>query len=369
MQFAAMPTVYPYEIKSLVQNELSAVTKKKEKRLETKAFLNNTLSQDKLIEFFDQDFVSNRLRKYRLIDPKEIDLAVYDRASVLSDYRAYTENGFTSDQVAFEFLNDAFGINLIADKNPNLLFNKRGELQLGVNPIFTTTNLRNLVKIANNALFKLKLLSLIDSSEENLNTPTIAYNPLLALSSDISKQLKEQIKELKSGEKNKVIKEYFEKHFKAATLDNERTSAFSTIEKLYNISNSASYLNPEGNLEYAVREWNHLLDSASKINNVKNIYELRGHLNPESNNFLEYSLIMNAMFRKDDGTRRTTNSGEGVYLEILNMSGFTIGKTRGDKTTNLSGDGKLLQDFLSFDNNLFKLKTRNEVNSETLYIS
>ena len=348
MQFAAMPTVYPYEIKSLVQNELSAVTKKKEKRLETKAFLNNTLSQDKLIEFFDQDFVSNRLRKYRLIDPKEIDLAVYDRASVLSDYRAYTENGFTSDQVAFEFLNDAFGINLIADKNPNLLFNKRGELQLGVNPIFTTTNLRNLVKIANNALFKLKLLSLIDSSEENLNTPTIAYNPLLALSSDISKQLKEQIKELKSGEKNKVIKEYFEKHFKAATLDNERTSAFSTIEKLYNISNSASYLNPEGNLEYAVREWNHLLDSASKINNVKNIYELGGHLNPESNNFLEYSLIMNAMFRKDDGTRRTTNSGEGVYLEILNMSGFTIGKTRGDKTTNLSGDGKLLQDFLSF---------------------
>lgn len=345
MQFAAMPTVAPYEVKSRIKSTAAKVSKNKDSVMEHVTFLNNTMSQEKLIEHFDQNFVTNRLRKYRITDSTESTLAVFDSAGVLSDYAAYKEVGFTSDKAVFEFLNDAFGIDLINNKNPNLLFNKKGEVQLSVNPIFTPTNIRNINKIANNALFKLNLISMLPSE---VTVPTVGSNPLLTLSSDISKQLKAQIDALPNNPKNKEIKEYLAKHFKAATLDNERTSAFSTFEKIYNISNSASYISPEGNLEYAIREWNHLLDTVSKINSVQTKFDLTGHLNPETNNFIEHSIIMKRMFRADDGTRRLTNSGEDVELRVTNMSGYTIGTTMGDKTTNLTGDGKLLQDFIAF---------------------
>ena len=345
MQFAAMPTVSPYEVKSRIKSTTVKESKDKDTVMEHVTFLNNTLSQEKLIEYFDQNFVTNRLRKYRITDSSESTLAVFDSAGVLTDYSVYKDTGFSSHKAAFEFLNDVFGIDLIGNRNPNLLFNKKGELQFSVNPVFTPTNTRNILRIANNALFKLNLISMLPSE---LTAPTVGSNPLLTLSSDLSKQLKAQIDKLGSSPKEKAIKEYVAAHFKFATLDNERTSAFSAFEKIYNISNSASYISPEGNLEYAVREWNHLLDTASKINSVESIYDLSGHLNPETNNFLEYSLLMKKMFRADDGTRRFTTAGEAVELRVANMSGYTIGTSMGDKTTNLTGDGKLLQDFISF---------------------
>lgn len=345
MQFATMPTVSPYEVKSRIKSTTVKESKDKDTVMEHVTFLNNTLSQEKLIEYFDQNFVTNRLRKYRITDSSESTLAVFDSAGVLTDYSVYKDTGFSSHKAAFEFLNDVFGIDLIGNRNPNLLFNKKGELQFSVDPVFTPTNTRNILRIANNALFKLNLISMLPSE---ITAPTVGSNPLLTLSSDLSKQLKAQIDKLGSSPKEKAIKEYVAAHFKFATLDNERTSAFSAFEKIYNISNSASYISPEGNLEYAVREWNHLLDTASKINSVENIYDLSGHLNSETNNFLEYSLLMKKMFRADDGTRKSTTAGEAVELRVANMSGYTIGTSMGDKTTNLTGDGKLLQDFISF---------------------
>jgi len=345
MQFAAMPTVSPYEVKSRIKSTTVKVSQDKDTVMEHVTFLNNTLSQEKLIEYFDQNFVTNRLRKYRITDSSESTLAIFDSAGVLTDYSIYKETGFSSHKAVFEFLNDVFGIDLIGNRNPNLLFNKKGELQFSVNPVFTPTNTRNIVRVANNALFKLNLISMLPSE---LSAPVVGSNPLLTLSSDLSKQLKAQIDKLGSSPKEKAIKEYVAAHFKFATLDNERTSAFSAFEKIYNISNSASYISPEGNLEYAVREWNHLIDTVSKINSVDSIYDLSGHLNPETNNFLEYSILMKKMFRKDDGTRRVTTAGEDVELRVANMSGYTIGTSMGDKTTNLTGDGKLLQDFISF---------------------
>ena len=346
MQFASMPTVVPMNIKATVEKG----TEKGAPKLSLKAstFMENTLSQGSLIEFFDQDFVENSSRRYRNTDINDINLPTFDIKSVLDDYEGLVP--FT-DQVAFRFFKEVFGIDLYANIPETTLFNRKGEFNFKVNPKISPLALKNINFMARKAIDKMTLVDEINRSNiKDLKdvVPGATSGPLATWTSDISEKLSRAIKnQLSDLPATSKIRQIYESYKGVTTYKNERRNFYNTVESFNNLSNSASYLSIENNLEWSIREWNHMLSTVEEINNVNNISELAGHLNMEVNNFPRYSAWFKRIFDAS-GNRRLNQAGEPVTLEVINFSGMQIGDTTGKKTTNLSADSKLVQDFLGF---------------------
>lgn len=343
MQFASMPTVVPMNIRSKVESPLTKDAPKKV--LKTSVFLENTLSQAALIENFDQDFVENSSRRYRNTDINSVSLPTFDIKSVLDDY---TKLFPFTDKVSFRFFKEVFGMDLYGKYTEAQLFNAKGEFNFKANPSISPTSLKNINYMSKVAMSKLQLVDLIsrsNNSELKGFIPIQTSGPAATWTTDISKSLQDKIKSLDSKD---PIKEFYTQRFKGVvTFKNERRNFYNTVESFYNISNSASYLSIENNLEWSIREWNHMLSTVEDINSVSNISELSGHLNLSTNNFPKHSAWFKKMF--DSGGNRLRNAaGEFVKLEVINFSGMQVGDQIGRKTTNLSADSKFVQDFLGF---------------------
>lgn len=342
MQFASMPTVVPMNIRASVEAPLTKDQPKKV--LKTSVYVENTLSQNTLIELFDQDFVEDSLRRYRNTDINDINLPTFDVKSVLDDYLNLAP--FT-DQVSFRFFKDVFGIDLYGGIPETVLFNKKGEFNFKANPKISATALKNINFMGRFAINKMSLIDMISKSNNSdliSLAPGTTSGPTATWTTDVSGRLRAAIKALPKGDK---IKTFFEGTFKADTYKNERRNFYEVVETFYNSSNSASYLSIENNLEWSIREWNHMLNTIKDINKVNNWSELAGHLSLESNNFPKHSAWFRKMFDAD-GNRRLNQAGETVELEVINFSGMQIGTLPGRKTTNLTADSKFIQDFLGF---------------------
>lgn len=342
MQFASMPTVDPINIRVAVESPKAKNAPKKV--LSPTLFVENTLSQGALIEFFDQDFIENSARKYRNVDSNNVDLPKFSLKSVLDDY---SELSPFTDKTLFNFIYDVFGIDLFNGVSDSVLFNRKGELNFNANPKITPTSLKGLRRMGAWAFNKMILVDKITRSKnEDLISlaPATTGNPAATWTTDISGRLKEAINKLDSKNDLKI---FYDKYFKTSTVKNERRNFYETVEGFYNLSNSASYLSIENNLEWSIREWNHLLNTVENINSIEHISQLEGHLSPATNNFIKHSAWFDKMFDYD-GNRKYDQNGDPVKLEVYNMAGLQVGSLRGRKTTNLAADGKLIQDFLGF---------------------
>jgi hypothetical protein len=343
MQFASMPTVVPMNIRATVEKS----TDKNAPALSLKAstFMENTLSQGALIEMFDQDFVENSSRRYRNTDINNISLPTFDLKSVLDDYEKLFP--FT-DQVTFRFFKEVFGIDLYNNIPEATLFNRKGEFNFKANPKISPNALKNINYMSKLAINKMLLVDMINrSTNKDLKdvVPGATSGPTATWTSDISRALQSELSKLSA---NDPIKKFYTDRFRGVTtFKNERRNFYNTVESFNNISNSASYLSIENNLEWSIREWNHMLSTVEEINNVNNWSELQGHLDPEKNNFIKKSAWFKKIFNSD-GSRKNNEAGEPVSLEVINFSGMQVGDKDGKKTTNLSADSKLIQDFLGF---------------------
>ena len=346
MQFASMPTVVPMNIRATVEKS----TDKNAPALSLKAstFMENTLSQGALIEMFDQDFVENSSRRYRNTDINNISLPTFDLKSVLDDYEKLLP--FT-DQITFRFFKEVFGIDLYNNIPEATLFNRKGEFNFKANPKISPNALKNINYMSKLAINKMLLVDEINrSTNKDLKdlVPGATSGPLATWTSDLSEKLNKKIKEvLPSLPSTSKIRKIYESYKGITTFKNERRNFYNTVELFNNISNSASYLSIENNLEWSIREWNHMLSTVEEINNVNNWSELQGHLDPEKNNFIKKSAWFKKIFNSD-GSRKNNEAGEPVSLEVINFSGMQVGDKDGKKTTNLSADSKLIQDFLGF---------------------
>jgi hypothetical protein len=342
MQFASMPTVPPMNIRVSLEDSTDKALPKKV--LSTSVYIENTLSQNTLIELFDQDFIEDSSRRYRNTDLNDVSLPTFDIKSVLDDYASLVP--FT-DQVAFRFFKEVFGIDLYGGIPETVLFNKKQEFNFKVNPKITVASLKNINFMAKFAIYKMSLVDLISKSNNAdliAIAPGVTSGPTATWTTDISSKLAKTIEGLP---KDNAIKKYYEDRFKATTYRNERRNFYETVETFYNSSNSASYLSVENNLEWSIREWNHMLNTIKDINKVDNISQLTGHLGIETNNFPKHSAWFKKMF-DSEGNRRKNQAGEPVELEVINFSGMQVGTLTGKKTTNLSADSKFIQDFLGF---------------------
>ena len=340
LQFASMPTVVPLNIRSTVED-----TPGKKPVLKTSVFVENTLSLNNLMEYFDQDFIENSSRKYRNVDVNSINVPTFSVKSVLADYVGLAP--FVA-QDAFRFFKDVFGVDLYGGVSPSLMFDRKGNFIPSSNLRITPIGLKNILTIAKLSVNKMVLMDQIARSG-NLDliglTPQTTSLPLSTWTTDISSKLQKAINALKDNDPVKVL--YKQRFGSITTFKNERRNFFNTIESFYNLSNSASYLNLEKNLEWSIREWNHMIDTVEDLNKVKNLSQLKGHLSPETNNFIKYSAWGKKMF-DFNGDRKKNLAGEDVSIEVLNFSGMQTGIFDGKKTTNLSADSKLVQDFLGF---------------------
>ena len=344
LQFATMPTVVPYSVKSRLVTKEGA--KEKSNTLETATFLENTITSTRLQEAFDQDFVESDSRKYRKTDLLNLSLPEFSYTTVLSDYKEAVEKGFKNHKQAFQFLLDAFGINLFQGVEENKLFDDKGNVKKAGNPNFKERALIDIMAVANNALYKMEFMRLLRiSSDVTIRdlAPSIVTSPLGNFIGDVPTRITKVIDNLDA---TSPIKIYYTKHFKSKPLNNERRNFYETIEKFYNIANSASFLSVENNLEWSVRERNHIIHTLDIINAADNIYELPAELNPLTNPFIESSIWFKNLF-DEAGNRRIAKNGERATLEIINYSGYQFGE-QGRKTTSLSGDGKMLQELFSF---------------------
>jgi hypothetical protein len=98
-------------------------------------------------------------------------------------------------------------------------------------------------------------------------------------------------------------------------------------------------------MEWAIREWQHVVTQARAINQVSNVNDLTGHLS--SSDFIKNSRLINRAFDPESGERVVNRDGDSVLFELINLSGFSI-KPEGKKTIDLDPDDKLIQDFTAF---------------------
>ena len=83
-------------------------------------------------------------------------------------------------------------------------------------------------------------------------------------------------------------------------LRNERQILFRAIENHYNkVVKSASYLNDAGDLEWSIREWQHVVTQASALNEAANLDQITGHLS--SSDFVRNSRLINRAFDVESG--------------------------------------------------------------------
>jgi len=345
IQSFTLPTTVPFSVK--LQEDLENSTDKKP-MLKTTTYQENTLSVDSLIEQFDQDFSDNSDRMFRNVDEQGLRAPIFNVQAALA-HLASQKSEVANDRQMFDFYKSVFGVDLLKFETPDALFNREGNVIPGISSVYTPSNMKALRGVASHAFRKMRLFLNVAKSEDlpsyvkALVSIDNISNPMAYFTTDISTKLAKAIESLPN---DNVVKKSFKKDFPFRSIQNQRRTAFNTIELTYNISNSGSFLTVAKTMEYSIGEWNALHSVAEKLNSVENISELQGHINLESNKFMQYSAWMNKMFA-EDGSRNTNLAGEAVELEVLNFSGFQAG-IDGQKTTSLTADDKFLQDFLSF---------------------
>ena len=340
IQSLTMPNVDPYSVK--VQ-KLGDGKDRKNVKLQTTTFLNNTLTTDSLLEYFDQDFRENTNRRFRNL--QGTDEVV--RFNLEEAYAEYSNKNLNTDKLLFEFYYDMFGVDLIQD-NENM-FDRKGTYIPNSVPYINNTVLNNLRELGlhayNKLIFSYKLSKsdkIEKSLKESMNFNNI-QSPFTFFATDINKRVVSNVRKL---DKDNNVRKYFEANFKQTTAYSQRKFVFDSIAYLYNDMESSSYLNEEGNLEWSIRERNAVLSRRDKINTANDFSQLPGYLMPENNPFVQFSIWAERMFT-EDGQRKVGDNSQQVKLEVHNFSGFTVGNL-GKKTTNLTPEEKFLQDFLSF---------------------
>lgn len=349
MQSFTMSTVDPYSVK-LVEKES---TKESGVRMQTTTFLKNTLTTDSLLEYFDQDFKENQARKYRL-KRSEDETASFDIQNAFDDIVSRGKGGISTDREYLEFYRDMFGVDLIRN-NEERMFDNKGNYKKNSVPYINDLTLQNLRSLAAHSFNKLRLIYMISVESQQPNYPKISValrnsvssmieSPFTYFATDISRQL---IFEIKKLDDKHPIKEFFNKAFKQTTTYNERKYVFDSISFIYNTMESASYLNGENNLEWSIRDRNHILSIKERINAAKSIDDLPANLHPDNSAFFKYSLWMKKLWT-ENGNKSKSQDGQDTQIGLLNFADLTVGRLDGQKTTSLTSDDKYIQDLVSF---------------------
>jgi hypothetical protein len=346
MQSFTMPTTVPFNVKLQEDPELS---KPNAPVLKTTTFEENTLSLNSLIENFDQDFMDNVGRFFRNADEEGLGVPTFNVLAALG-YFSSKGSEVSNHKQMFDFFKSVFGVDLLRTEDPNTLFNKEGNIIYGKSELFTKENTSALKYVASHAFRKMTLFYKISTTEglpkslSSLVSIENISNPMAYFTTDISGKLNKQILALPP---DNSLRKYFKNAFPTTSIQNSRRVAFNTMEAIYNVSNSGSFLTLADTMEYSIGERNHLHSMVERMNSVENYSDLTGQLDPKINSFSQYSAWVSKIFA-EDGSRKMTLSGEPVKLKMVNFSGFKSGINEGQKTTSLSQDDKFMQDLLSF---------------------
>lgn len=381
IQSMSMPQVTPFRLKAEKVARIIETSRgsKEVSGLGFNTFFVSTLTQDALLEFFDNEFQQSALREHRSeneeegrkfvkTSPNGLEFATFSIESALSSYKLSPQS---STKDLFDFMRDAFGIDLYPQNMPSF-FDKQGNIRQTLSPYSLTTEdaIRKSALAAYNKMVLYNMINKLPAKEYrdllnkvNKAVETPARTFLSDVRKDISSLLQEGIKELKGNtaitEKDteatiayKNVLQHFNENIGNQTLTNERQLLFKAAENFYYVTKSASFINDEGNMEWSIREWQHLVSEVSNVNNVQNVKDLSGHLNLNSNDFVgnfdesgaftTNSALLNKLFNQS-GTRRKNLSKELRKMEVVNFTGFSVGP-EGKKTINLNSDDKLIQD-------------------------
>lgn len=379
MQALSMPRVDPYSVKAIEKTEDTTVDNviTSKKVIQFNTFYISTLTQDALLEYLDNEFqisaasdfkseTDQSTIKQRSFVNKSInglEFATFSTASVLDAYKDIDST--TSYKTLFEFMNDAFGVDLYQGISEQYLFDKRGDIIIANSP-YTESQLNALTQVIVASYNKIKLYHLINNLEGKSpiinklknEVPSSVETPAKTYISDVKKSLVTALNTLsnnfntlnaKDQEQFKEIVDLFTNSIKNNNnLRTERQILFRAIENYYNrVVKSASYLNDENNMEWSIREWQHVVTQASSINNARTLADLTGHLNPATNNFVGVSKLLAKAFSQETGERKLNRDEDNVLFELVNISGYST-KVEGKKTINLNPDDKLIQDFIGF---------------------
>lgn len=381
IQSMSMPQVTPFRLKAEKIARIIETTKgnKEVSGLGFNTFFVSTLTQDALLEFFDNEFQQSALREHRSENAEEgrkfvksapngLEFATFSIESALTSYKLSPQS---STKQLFDFMRDAFGIDLYP-QNMASFFDKQGNIRQTLSPYSATTEdaMRKSALAAYNKMVLYNMINklpvkeyrnLLNKVNKAVETPARTF--LSDVRKDISSLLQEGIKELKGNtaitEKDteatiayKNVLQHFNENIGNQTLANERQLLFKAAENFYYVTKSASFINDEGNMEWSIREWQHLVSEVSNVNNVQNVKDLSGHLNLNSNDFVgnfdksgsfvTNSALLNKLFNQS-GTRRKNLSKEFRKMEVVNFTGYTPG-VDGKKTINLNPEDKLIQD-------------------------
>lgn len=350
MQSFTMSKVDPYSVKLVAKEKESS---KDPQRMQTTTFMRNSLSTDTLLEYFDQDFRENSNRRFRTVLGQD-ETPRFDLINAYNTIMSRGAGGISSDRDHLEFYKDMYGVDLIQG-NEDKMFNKKGDFIKGSVPylnLTTLTNLRNLAQHSFNKLTLIYKIAIESNAPNQAKVPAslrelVSSNiesPFSYFATDINKNLQKEINKL---DDNHPIKKFYKDRFKQTTTYSERKYVFDTISFIYNTMESASFLNGENNLEWSIKDRNHILSTKEKINSVENIKDLPIYLHPDNFKFANYSVWYKRLFG-EDGNRLIAEDGQKTIIQILNFSDLTVGKLNGQKTTNLTADDKYIQDLLSF---------------------
>ena len=349
MQSFTMSTVDPYTVK-LVQKP----TQRDEGvRMQTSTFYQNSLTTDTLLEYFDQDFRENIDRRFRTVT-NEFETAKFDIVNAYNTIMSRGTGGISTDRDHIEFYRDMFGVDLIQG-NEDIMFNRKGDYIPNSVPYINQLTLQNLKNLARHSFRKLSLIYLITVESNRPDYPKVPKSlkdevsaliesPFTYFATDIKKSLISEIEKLAD---NHPIKKYFKDNFKQTTTFSERKYVFDSISFIYNSMSSSSYLNAANDLEWSIKDRNHMLSVKERINTAKTIDQLPSYLNPVNFPFAKYSVMYSKLFG-EDGKKLISQDGQETNIQILNFAGFTVGRLDGQKTTNLTGDDKFNQDLLAF---------------------
>lgn len=395
MQALTMPQITPYSVKAKSSeeevgeeqtDENKPTPRSTRKKINISTFTVSTLTQDSIIEFLDNEFQLSASRNYRSENNDQLtrqfantsrdglEFATFSTSSVLDSYELLPNS---SDQVIFSYLRDVFGVDLIQGKESSL-FDKKGKLRQSVSP-YTQGTVAATRKLALSSYNKIKLYDLIYNLPDNKKfkglknlIPVNIETPAKTFLNDLRADIFDRINAMKAPLKDDVefaeVFEFLKNNFnKKEYLNNEKVLLFKAIENYYQVTKSGSFLNEAGDLEWSIREQQHLTNEISKINRVNNINELSGYLNPLTNNFVKHSALLKKVFN-EAGEKRITRSRLPISLELKNITGFK-GDTFGQKTINLSPEDKYVQDIGSFLKDGLVENLRNGAKSSSFGIS
>lgn len=335
MQFVSMPYLHAYHLKT----EVAEVDGKSE--LKHTVFTLDNSAEAKILEYFDEQFQENTL-PFQISPLTATEFVTFSPKSALIKYPTL---GVDLDH--FKFLRDAFGVDLIQEGTPfELKFDKRGNIDYARSSKYhNARKTKAVVEVARHAHKKIKLFNAITESGNEKLQNYIQKNidrPFATFTSNIATPLQGVINKLSKD--NPVYQLYNELFGKSVTVQKELKTVFNYVEDFYNIINSMSRLNDEGNLEYGVKEWNHATDFVNELNAVENVNDLEG--NYAASGFQDVSIWRQRMF-DTIGNRLSREDGSPMQLAMVEYSGLTI-SGKGKKTTNLTGDDKMLHDFLGW---------------------